>query len=169
MQIQRLGPQWAEAYRSLMLHAYGAHPDAFTSTVAERSRLPLSWWQLRLDDRADAQEQVWGAVEGSELLGVAGVSFNPRQKVAHKAHLFGMYVHPQRRQQGAGKLLVEAILAAARQHPGVLLVQLTVTEGNHAAEKLYQRCGFKAFGVEPFAVSNGNGFVSKVHMWCEVG
>jgi len=37
----------AEAYRAMMLEAYAAHPRAFTSTVAERAALPMSWWQER--------------------------------------------------------------------------------------------------------------------------
>ncbi len=48
--IERLTPEYASSYRALMLEAYECHPDAFTSSVAERAQLPLSWWQKRLDD-----------------------------------------------------------------------------------------------------------------------
>jgi hypothetical protein len=30
---------------------------------------------------------------------------------------------------------------------------------------LYQRKGFVPFGLEPYAVAVGTGFVAKVHMW----
>jgi hypothetical protein len=36
------------AYRDLMLEAYAAHPDAFTSSAVERAALPLAWWERRL-------------------------------------------------------------------------------------------------------------------------
>jgi len=39
-----------------MLAAYTAHPDAFTSSVAEREKLPLSWWEARLSSSPDAKE-----------------------------------------------------------------------------------------------------------------
>ena len=52
---------------------------------------------------------------------------------------------------------------------GLKVVQLTVTEGNAAAQTLYEHCGFVSFGVEPFAVALGSIFLSKVHMWCPVG
>ena len=48
--VQRLGVEYAAAYRELMLEAYECHPDAFMSSTGERAALPLSWWQKRLDD-----------------------------------------------------------------------------------------------------------------------
>ncbi|MGE5667380.1 MAG: GNAT family N-acetyltransferase, partial [Betaproteobacteria bacterium] len=48
MNVQRLSPQHASSYRALMLEAYAAHPDAFTSTVGERAALPIAWWEARL-------------------------------------------------------------------------------------------------------------------------
>lgn len=49
------------------------------------------------------------------------------------------------------------------------LVQLTVTEGNDAAQKLYEDCGFRRFGVEPLAIAVGPEMFAKVHMWCDLG
>lgn len=71
MNIQRLGPTWAPAYRQLMLDAYARHPEAFTSSPAERAGLPLGWWERRLQAGDGAGERVWGATQGAELLGLA--------------------------------------------------------------------------------------------------
>ena len=166
MPIARLTPSHAAAYRALMLEAYAPHPDAFTSTVAERSDLPLSWWAARVSAATTARELVFGAFFGGELAGVAGVSFEAREKTQHKATLFGMYVPGKHCQHGFGRQLVGAVLDHARRSPGTTLVQLTVTEGNAAAQLLYLSCGFVPFGTEPFAVRVGAGYVSKVHMWC---
>lgn len=88
-----------------------------------------------------------------------------RAKARHKATLFGMMVPEAARGRGIGRALVEAALALARARGGVLLVNLTVTEGNAAAQALYERCGFVAFGVEPLAVAVDATFVAKTHMW----
>ena len=168
IQVRRLGPADAATYRTLMLEAYERHPEAFTSSVAERASLPLSWWEARVNADANAHEMVLGAYKGSRLSGVAGLSFESREKARHKAHLFGMYVPSNLRGGGVGKSLVLAVLEHARKRPGVRLVQLTVTQGNAAAQALYERCGFVPFGVEPFAVALGADFVSKVHMWCDL-
>ncbi len=165
--IRRLTPADAPRYRALMLDAYARHPDAFTSSARERTGLPLSWWEARL--AADAtHELVVAAVAGDELAGVAGLAFDSREKARHKATLFGMYVPLIRCGQGLGRRLVDAVLDEARARPEIGLVQLTVTQGNAAAQALYAACGFVPFGVEPFAVAVGDHHVAKVHMWCNL-
>jgi ribosomal protein S18 acetylase RimI-like enzyme len=64
---------------------------------------------------------------------------------------------------------VQGLLAVAAARDGVTLIQLTVTEGNAAAQSLYERCGFEVFGVEPFAVALDGRYLSKCHMWRLLG
>ena len=108
---------------------------------------------------------VFGALdEQGRLCGVAGLSVGAREKEAHKATLFGVYVPPTCRGQGIGAQLVQAVLYEARARQ-VRLVQLTVTRGNAAAERLYAAQSFEVFGVEPMALRLGELFWDKVHMW----
>ena len=168
MVIERLPTARAAEYRALMLEAYAAHPEAFTSTVAERAGLPLAWWEARLSAESAAKEVVLGAPQDGAIAGVIGLSFEQREKVRHKVTLFGMYVHPRWRRRGLGRQLVLAALKHARERPGVMIAQLTVTEGNEPAEALYESCGFVRFGVEPFAVAAGSQYLSKIHLWRRV-
>ena len=172
MSIHRLVLSHAAEYRALMLEAYDLDPDAFTATVAERGRLPLSWWESRLAEGPRPDVLFFGsflgaagAISAERLVGAVGLAFETREKIRHKATLIGMYVHPGARRAGLGRGLVEAALAEARARPEVLLVQLTVTGGNAAAQALYERCGFVPFGVEPLAVVASCGLAPKVHMW----
>ena len=166
--IKRLTPEYAAAYRALMLDAYSLHPDAFTSDVSEREALPIGWWEKRLAVGSEVADVVFGAVDGGHLLGVAGLSVESRKKARHKSTLFGMYVPHAHRGKGLGRDLVAGVLDHARGQSQLLLVQLTVTEGNRSAQGLYERMGFEVFGVEPYAVAVGEGYVSKVHMWCDL-
>ncbi|WP_448652754.1 GNAT family N-acetyltransferase [Pseudomonas fluorescens] len=165
MIIRTLGADDAEAYRALMLEAYGAYPQAFTSSVAERALMPLSWWQKRLDNPLD---RLLGAFDGDALAGIVGLAFEPREKAWHKVTLFGMYVNEAYQQNGVGRQLVEAALTEARRHSRLKLIQLTVTAGNDAAFALYQRCGFIQYGLEPLAVRVGEEYFDKIHMWREL-
>ena len=168
MMIERLSPSHAGNYRALMLEAYAAHPDAFTSTVAEREKLPMAWWEARLSADPSAKKLVLGAFQAGELIGVVGLSFEQREKARHKATLFGMYVRSALQGRGIGHQLVQSALKHAHERPGVKLVQLTATEGNAPAVALYKSCGFIPFGLEPMAVAASSGYVSKLHMWRRV-
>ncbi len=163
--IRPLDADDAQAYRALMLEAYDTYPQAFTSSVAERAAMPLSWWEKRLDSPLD---RLLGAFEGDQLAGIVGLAFEPREKARHKVTLFGMYVTQAYQQRGLGRQLVEAALAEARRHPRLKLIQLTVTAGNEAALALYQRCGFIQYGLEPLAVRVGDEYFDKIHLWREL-
>jgi len=165
MWIEQLDASHALDYRALMLEAYDLHPQAFTSSVRERAKMPLSWWEARLTSQLDV---VLGAFEDGRLAGIVGLAFEPREKARHKCTLFGMYVSAQVRQRGVGFELVQAALSRAHKQPGLRLIQLTVTAGNAAAFKLYQRCGFVQFGLEPMAVRVGEDYFDKIHMWREI-
>jgi ribosomal protein S18 acetylase RimI-like enzyme len=163
--VRRLAPPDAAAYRALMLGGYAGDPEAFTATVGERAALPLAFWEARLACGDTADEVVFGALADGQLVGALGLAFERRPKLRHKARLFGMYVAPQARRRGLGRLLVEAALAAARGRGGIVQVRLTVTDGNPAPQGLYARCGFRTFGSEPLAVLAAGGFADQIHMW----
>jgi RimJ/RimL family protein N-acetyltransferase len=167
--IRRAQPSRAAEYRALMLEAYELHPDAFTSSVAERAALPLSWWESRLNAGSSSVQGVFAAFAEGRMIGAAGIAYETRDKIRHKATLFGMYVPAQFRGAGLGRALVAAVLEHAATRPEVKVIQLTVTQGNDGARALYEKCGFVAFGVEPFAVAVDSGYVSKVHMWRGTG
>ncbi|WHS59251.1 GNAT family N-acetyltransferase [Pseudomonas sp. G2-4] len=165
MSIRRLGARDVEAYRHLMLQAYALHPQAFTSSVSERAALPINWWESRLTSRLDV---LLGAFVEDELVGIVGLSLEPREKVRHKVTLFGMYVTDAHCHRGLGYQLVQTALDEARRYSFLRLVQLTVTAGNAPALKLYQRCGFKQYGLEPQAIRVGEDYLDKIHMWREL-
>jgi RimJ/RimL family protein N-acetyltransferase len=164
MRIARLSVSDVARYRALMLHAYAAAADAFTSTPEERAAEPESWWLARIAD-ARGLSLAFGAFHNDELVGTVTIKFSARPKTRHKAQLIGMFVAEAARGMSAGRGLVAAALAAAGTRPGVLVVTLTVTEGNVPAIALYESCGFKTYGVEPMAIATPEGFKSKVHMW----
>lgn len=166
--LQRLRPDHAAAYRTLMLAAYAEAPDAFVATVAERAAQPLGFWLDRLDPAPGAPTCSFGVFEGDTLLGAASLQFETRPKTRHKASLLGMFVAPAARRHGLGEQLVRAVLAEARSRAEARVVVLTVTEGNTVAEALYARCGFQRFGVEPLAMRDPDTgtFFNKVHMAC---
>lgn len=147
-----------------MLEAYELAADAFTSTRAEREAEPESFWLQRIADPSGLSA-AFGAFEGGRLLGTVALECSRRPKTRHKGLVIGMYVAPPGRGSGAGRALMQALIACAEARPGLQTLHLTVTDGNQAAIRLYREFGFEAFGTEPMAILTSDGFRAKVHMW----
>jgi RimJ/RimL family protein N-acetyltransferase len=142
--LRRLHPQDAASYRDIRLEGLAESPHAFSSTLESEQDQPLDRFTARL-----ANDFVLGAFRGPRLAGIAGFYIQPKPKHTHKGMLWGMYVRPEARGSGIGRLLVEAIIGRARRH--VELLQLFVVSDNLAARRLYARLGFVEYGVERHA------------------
>lgn len=161
MAIELLEPANAKAYRQLMLEAYAQHPVAFVSSITQREKLPLSWWEAKLDDELSA---LFGAFVDSRLVGIVGLAFEPWEDARHKTTLFGLYVSQAFRGQGLGEHLVQAVVSLAEQEPETKVIELTVSANSDAALALYQRCGFAQSGLEDCAIRVGEAYYDRVHM-----
>ena len=161
MAIELLDPSHASAYRQLLLEAYALHPEAFVSSLSNREKLPLSWWQAQLDDELSA---LFGAFVDDRLVGVVGLAFEPWEDARHQATLFGLYVSGGFRGQGLGEHLVQAVLSMAEQEPEIKVLQLSVSANSPAALALYRRCGFEQSGLEDCAIRVGAEYYDRVHM-----
>lgn len=161
-QIRRLEVADAPVYRALRLRALREHADAFSSSFEEENIRPLLDTEKRL--RAVGDGKLWGAYVAGGIAGMVGLSFEARIKNRHKGLLVSMYVAPDYSGKGLGRSLVDTVVQDARVS-GLELLTLTVTDSNHAAMALYQKCGFTAFGTEPDAIRvNGVSF-GKTHMY----
>lgn len=164
MRIARLLATDALRYRALMLEAYDIASDAFTSTAAERAGAPMAWWADRIDP-ADGLAEAFVALDGESLVGTVALSYSAKPKTRHAALVIGLYVCPAHRRSGAAAALMRAAMASASARPETQVLQLTVTEGNEPAIRLYRSLGFVAWGTEPMAIRTRAGFKGKVHMW----
>jgi ribosomal protein S18 acetylase RimI-like enzyme len=164
MQIRRLAPADAPAYRALRLRALRECPQAFTSSYEEDEKAPIESVRARL---AGDHRKFWGAFHDGEMCGAVGLERETRAKNRHKATVVGMYVAPERAGHGMGAALMHALIADAGTC-GVELLVLTVTQGNSKAAKLYERCGFRSFGIEPRAIKVDGRAWAKNHMYLEL-
>ena len=139
--IRLLTPDESALYRDIRLEGLQQDPDAFSSTFAQESAMPLSWFAERI-----VKGNVFGAFTRGELLGVAGYWLKESAKERHKATLWGMYVRSSARGAGLGERLMETIIKHASGR--VELLQLGVATGNEAALRLYIKTGFSEYGRE---------------------
>lgn len=163
MHISTLTAADACTYRALMLEAYEQAPDAFTTTADERRAEPESWWVRRIGSAAGLTTS-FGAWRDGQLVGTVALEYSAKPRTCHTALVLGMYVQPSARGTGAGLALMKAAIAAASSRPEIRSLNLTLTEGNVQALRLYRSVGFLSWGVQPEAIRTDAGFKGKVHM-----
>lgn len=150
----------AVSYRAFRLRGLREHPEAFTSSYEEDSQKPPEAMETRLSSQ---KNRFWGAFRGNELCGAIGLEREGRAKVQHRAKVVGMYVAPEATGHGIGAQLLQALVAHSRTQ-GLESLVLTVTDNNGGARRLYERCGFRSFGIEPRAIKVGTQYYGKNHM-----
>lgn len=158
--LRRLGPADAGRYRALRLAGLRAFPHAFRPAVEEALAQPLSWAEHRLSKEG---EYWFGAFDGEELVGAICLRTQEGIKIRHSASLNALVVHPGRQREGIGAALVGHLVDFARSVGGIRQITLTVHDGNTAAEQLYERFGFRQFGLEPDAFLHDGAYHAKQH------
>jgi ribosomal protein S18 acetylase RimI-like enzyme len=153
MRVRRIGAGEAAALRDIRLRALADAPLAFGSTHAREAAIPPRAWEAQARDAASGPRQaIFFAVDPDNVpVGLAaGVV---EQEGSGVAHLYGMWVAPEARGAGAGRAIVEAIVAWAGEHRAATM-RTAVTIGNGAALRLYERACFRDTGArEPLGHS----------------
>jgi RimJ/RimL family protein N-acetyltransferase len=151
----------AEAYAALRREALLDTPLAFASSPADDLFSDLETVREQL--RRAPESVIIGAFR-THLIGAVGLYRDRHLKSSYKAHLWGMYVVPSYRRQGAASELLDAALRHARALPGVWWVHLSVTSAAPGAQRLYERAGFVIWGTEPEALRYNGQVVVEHHM-----
>lgn len=152
MEIRRASEADLRPLRALRLRALTEDPHAFGSTPESELARTDEQWAFRFDPGA-----TFAAVAEDGTLGgmVTGL---PDPEHHRCVDLISMWVAPEHRGRGGGAGLVEAVCAWATDR-GAAEVRLHVVAGNTAAERLYERCGFRPTGE---VVPTGDGRTERV-------
>ena len=163
MSIRRLTPADVESYRDIRLEGLRLNPEAFGSSYEEERDRAAEEFVRRLSQGPGAMFGAFIAERNApaDLVGTAGCYRDEAIKSRHKLLLVGMYVRPSYRRMGLGGRLSGSVLEHARKTDGVVLIQLGVACDNHAARALYDRLGFKVYGIERKALKIGERFIDE--------
>ena len=160
--VRRLTADDLVVYRQLHRLALIQAPEAFAETQAQDAA------------RADAavveelvRGQTWGAFVAGRLVGKLIIDAPPYAAFAHTRWLHGVYIHPDARGAGAAEALLRGALADAKK-AGALIAMIWVHEKNAAAQKFYQRFGFRQMGRIAKGIAVGGSYIDDVMMGMEL-
>jgi len=132
-------------YRAIRLSALSRAPLAFGSSFEEENAYSDSVFARRLEQVNG--NIIFGAFDGENLLGTAGVFRHERKSERHRGTLWGVYVAPEARGLELGKALVQKVIEHAAAH--VIVLDAKVVATNEPAKRIYEALGFKTYGTEP--------------------
>jgi ribosomal protein S18 acetylase RimI-like enzyme len=154
LEVRTLTADDAEELRALRLRALREEPEAFGSSWEEENQRPLEQTIARL--QADGITAFGGFADGGRLAGMVRLWRHEGSKTEHKADIISMYVAPEVRGRGLGKMLLSAAITHARTTPGIEQLMLAVNATNVPAHNLYLAMGFTPYGREPKALKLGD-------------
>ena len=135
-------------YRTVRLRALQDTPLAFGSTYEREVGLTDEEWAARAARCSGGRDVGFMARCDGEFVGLALCLVDGEDGAV--GDLISMWVAPEARKSGVGRMLIDAIVAWAAGH-GMKMLRLMVTSVNDGAMEFYRRLGFERTGrTEPY-------------------
>jgi len=148
MMIRRLQPHESAIYREVRLACLKNVPQFFGSTYEEEVLNPKFPFETFIEEESP-DHVMFGAFDGDQLIGITGFNRMARQRAMHRGEIVQVYMDSSYRGQNIGEQLIRHALDYAFTLDGIEQVQLSVIASNTSAIHLYEKIGFRTFGVQP--------------------
>jgi RimJ/RimL family protein N-acetyltransferase len=146
--IRKLQPHESSTYREVRLSCLKNVPQYFGSTYEEEVLNPKFMFETFIEN-GSLDHVMFGAFDEERLIGITGFNRMARQRAMHRGEIVQVYVDARYRGQNLGEKLIRRALEYAFHLDGIEQVQLSVIVSNQTAIQLYEKLGFRKFGVQP--------------------
>lgn len=144
MHVRRFEHHEWNIYRDLRLSALKDSPDAFCTTLSYAQQLSDRQWRSRISQCDATKNYPILALSEMEPCGLGWAAIDEGND--DKAHLYQLWIAPNYRRLGIGRLIIESAILWART-AGAQDLNLGIISGNSGAENLYQSLGFEKIGT----------------------
>ena len=143
-EIEVLTPdQWQE-YRGIRLKALKTDPVAFGESYEREEKKSEQEIREKLED---PNRKAYIIKIGDKVCALAVASLVLPGHVNHQANIHAVFTDPDFRRLGLGSKLLGKILNDLHSNPITSRVSLSVGVEQEAARKMYEKLGFKEFGI----------------------
>lgn len=99
-----------------------------------------------------------------ELIGVGDVT--TKEKIEKHVGVFGLIISKEWRKKGIGTLLMKKVLEEAKKNIiGLQIITLGVFGNNPVAKQLYEKMGFREYGLLPKGILHKGEWVDHIYMY----
>jgi len=161
--IRKLQPHESPFYREIRLTCLKNAPEYFGSTYEEEILSPKLKFETFIENDS-LGHFIFGAFDDENLIGIVGFDRMERRRARHRGEVVQVYVDSNHRGQNLGEKLIRGVVEYAFTLDGIEQVQLSVVVSNKRAIKLYEKVGFKTFGVQPRYFKVGDAYMDQQFM-----
>ena len=161
--IRKLQPHESAIYREVRLACLKNVPEFFGSTYEEEALNPRLFFETHIENNSP-DHMMFGAFDAERLIGITGFNRLARKRASHRGELVQVYVDPRYRGQNIGEKLLRFVLDFGFALEGMEQIQLSAIASNTTAIRLYEKLGFKTFGIQPRYFKVGDGYLDQQFM-----
>jgi GNAT superfamily N-acetyltransferase len=153
VEIRRIKPDEWPLLREMRLASLADAPEAFGQRYENAALEPESEWRSAARASSSGDRRAWFIARAGVGAAARDVGLvQARRRSPSDCLLFSMWVAPDARRGGAGRLLVDTVSAWAAGWAGTRVV-LWVFGANEGALRFYERIGFRVLADGPDAES----------------
>lgn len=150
--IRQLAPDDWQQFRDIRLAALKECEGVYLAPYQDTLNHPQSYWKETLhgNDRA-----IFGLFDADKNIGLGSI-FTSKDDPSGQTGILAMgYIIPEYRGQGLSKMLYEARLNWAQNHPIIEKIEVSHRAGNEASRRANQAYGFQPTGQKTVTFGDG--------------
>ncbi len=163
--IRKLNINDYDEFCRVRLIALKQNPVAYSSMAKDFLEAPRSL-KLKLLEQS-SYKFITGFFKEKTLLGIMGLQRSNRESVSHKANLWGFYVTSDYQTQGIGEKILRSTISSAQKIENLKYLRLVVATKCSPAIRLFEKCGFKKYGIEIDSITDGAQYFDQKYMKLE--
>jgi ribosomal protein S18 acetylase RimI-like enzyme len=148
--------RWVE-YKQLRIEALEQVPQAFLDDPDMAEKMTEEEWQRRMANTYFAE------VDG-KWVGMVAAYQEDKAKTKHILNIVSVYVSPQFRGQGIGKVLLQHVIDQAKNNSEIKKLLLGVVTTQEPAQAMYESLGFVKVGHLKYAAKVGEEYFDEYLM-----
>ena len=150
-----LKPSESKKYREIRLESLQNAKENFGSTYEESVIMPELFFETAIKNE-DGYNKIFGAFDGENIIAICGYRRESSLKTRHRALLVQVYTKPEYRGKKISYELMKFMIEKLFEDETMQQITLGVVSDNHAAIKVYERLGFKEYGLHKNYFKDGD-------------
>ena len=161
-----LKPSESKKYREIRLECLQNAKENFGSTYEESVIMPELFFESAIKNE-DEHNKIFGAFDDDTLAAICGYRRESSLKTRHRALLVQVYTKPEYRGKKISYELMKFMIEKLFEDETMQQITLGVVSDNHAAMKVYERLGFKEYGLHQSYFKDGEIYRDEILMMLE--